>query len=251
MKGIFLFIIVSFNIFCSYVYLKTDLQDVPPKFFINKKNEVRGVSYEIIKLIEKNSNYRFVFEKKLVPISRVTYDLGRGITDVQFGLQKTKERETQFNYGQELYGIKIVGLVSKITSLSINKINDLKNNGNITILTQYGTAVDASLKQIKGLKIDDGSKSLENSIEKLLLNRGQIVIYHDLSINYIISNFPQYKDKFKVISIDFGDNKELADVGQFIAFSKKVPRNIIKDLNEIIIKLKENGEIEGILKKYR
>lgn len=251
MKGIIIFIIFNFNIFCSYIYLKTQLQEVPPKFFLNKKNEIRGVSYEIMKLIEKNSNYRFVFDSKLVPISRVTYDLVKGNTDIQFGLQKTKVRESQFIYGEKLYEIKIVGLMSKTSPLSINSIDDLKNNSKIIILTQFGTAVDASLKQINGLKIDDGSKSLENSIEKLLLNRGQIVIYHDLSINYIISNSPEYKDKFKVMSIDFKGNKELTEVGQYVVYSKKVPQKIIEDLNNLIFKLKEKGEIEKILKKYK
>ena len=251
MKKIIFLILMSINLFGSSYTLKTDLQDVPPKFFVDKKNKISGVSYEIIKLVEKSSKYKFSFDKDLIPISRVTHNLEFGLSDIQFGLQKTAEREQKLIYGEELYKIKIVGLMKKTNPIIIKSISDLvKYNKKIRILTQYGTAIDSSLKKIPGLNIDSGSKSLENSVEKLKLDRGEIVIYHDLSINYLM-NLDKNKEEYKIVTIDFEGYNELKDVGQFVVFSKKVPKNVIKDINETIQKLKKSGEIDEILKKYK
>lgn len=251
MKKIIFLILMSINLFGNSDTLKTNLQDVPPKFFINNKNSISGVSYEIMKLVEKSSKYKFSFDKELIPISRVTHNLELGLSDIQFGLQKTVERGQKLIYGEELYKIEIVGLMKKTNPIIIKSISDLvKNNKKIRILTQYGTAIDSSLKKIPGLNIDSGSKSLENSVEKLKLDRGEIVIYHDLSINYLM-NLDKNKEEYKIVTIDFEAYKDLKEVGQFVVFSKKVPQNTINDINEIIKKLKKSREIDKIVKKYK
>jgi len=176
--------------------------------------------------------------------------LEKNNTQIQFGLQKTPEREKTLIYGEELYKIKIVGLVSNKNTYNIESISDLKKYKNeITILTQYGTAVDTALKKIGGLNIDSGSKSLENSMEKLLLGRGQIIIYHDLSINHLLKK-EKYKNKFKIINIDFEGNKDLEEVGQYVVFSKKVPIKTRDEINQVIRKLKQEKKVTEILKKY-
>lgn len=250
MKKIIFLLLLSINLFGAETTLKTDLQDVPPKFFMKGNNKISGISYDIMKLVEKYSKYKFVFEKELIPISRVTHNLELGLSDIQFGLQKTADREKKYVYGEELYKIKIIGLMKRTNPIMIKSIKDLvKNSKNIRILTQYGTAVDSSLKKISGLNIDSGSKSLENSLEKLKLDRGEIVIYHDLSIKYLMS-LDKNQDDYKVIEIDFGSYDELGDVGQFVVFSKKVPQNVRNEINDIVKKLKTSGEIQKIATKY-
>lgn len=250
-KIIIFFMCIVFNIFSSINYtLRTELQDVPPKFFKLPNGQISGVSYEIMALVEKSSKYKFSYENKLIPISRIIYGLSKNNSQIQFGLQKTPEREKMFTYGEELYKIKIVGLVSNKNTYNIKSISDLKKyKKEITILAQYGTAVDTSLKKINGLNIDSGSKSLENSMEKLLLGRGQIIIYHDLSINHLLKK-EKYKDKFKIITIDFEGNKELEDVAQYVVFSKGVSSKTRYDINELIKRLKKENKIDEILEKY-
>ncbi len=249
MKRLIIFIILLKAIFSNTNYiLKTNLQEVPPKFIMSSDGKISGISYEIMKKIEQNSIYKFNYLKELVPINRVIYNLKNGDTDIQFGLQKTAEREKYLVYGSELYKIKIVGLIKKSSQIDIKSIEDLKNK-NIVILTQYGTAVDTALKKINGLKIDSNAKSLENNMNKLFADRGQIIIYHDLSIYYFLSK-PQYRDKFKVIEIDFKGNKELSEVAQYVVFSKKVSLKVIKDINTNIETIKKNGELKKIVNRY-
>lgn len=251
-KFLVLFIYMTLNILSITSYnLKTELQDVPPKFYSLPNGQIAGISFDIMQLIEKSSEFKFSYEKKLIPISRIIVNLEKNNTQIQFGLQKTSERQKNLIYGEELYKIKIVGLVRNNSTYNIKSISDLKKyNKEIAILTQYGTAVDSSLKKINGLNIDSGSKSLENSMEKLLLGRGQLIIYHDLSINYLLNN-PKYKGKFKLINIDFEGNKELNEVAQYVVFSKEVPLKTREEINEIIKKMKKDNKINEILKNYR
>lgn len=249
--SIIFFIYMSLNTLSTTNYtLKTELQDVPPKFYSLPNGQISGISFDIMQLIEKSSKYRFNYEKKLIPISRIIVNLEKNNTQIQLGLQKTPEREKSLIYGEELYKIKIVGLVRNNSTYNIKNISDLKKYRNeITILTQYGTAVDTALKKINGLNIDSGSKSLENSMEKLLLGRGNIIIYHDLSINFLMKN-PKFKDKFKIINIDFEGNKELDEVAQYTVFSKEVPIKTRNEINETIKKMKKENKINEILIKY-
>lgn len=232
------------------IELKTDLQDVPPKYVKNQSGSTTGICFEIMKLVESKSNYRFKHDDILIPLKRVTAYLEKGDSDIQFGIQKTAERQKIMTFGAELFKIKIVGVVRADDDINIKTISDIVKLDNAgTVLTPHGTATAASLKKIKGLIIDDNSPDFDTNLNKLLAKRARILIYHNLSVNYELRN-PKFAGKFKVINIDFEGNGELGDADQYIVYSKKVPENIRKDIDRIIEEAKAKKEIDKITSKY-
>lgn len=82
--------------------LRTEFQDITPKFVRLSDGRVAGLSYELMLMIQRRSGIEFRYLDEPVPI-RVTMDLDRGRIDVQVGLQKTPERERMFIFGEPLY----------------------------------------------------------------------------------------------------------------------------------------------------
>ena len=74
--SIILFVYMSLSTLSTTNYnLKTELQDVPPKFYSLPNGKISGISFDIMELIGKSSKYRFNYEKKLIPISRIIVNL--------------------------------------------------------------------------------------------------------------------------------------------------------------------------------
>lgn len=230
--------------------MRTELQDVPPKYVINNDGTISGLSYEIMKLVEKKSGYRFTFDNMLIPLARVMYDIGESSIDVEFGVQRTPEREKKMIFGPSLYQVKIIGVVRADDNVDFRSISDLARLGpNGMILTQNGTGVAATLKAIKGLNIDDGSRSAEASLDKLAAKRGRVVIYHDLTLYFFLSQ-PKYAGKFKIIDIDYEGNLNLSDSHHFVVYSKKLSHRIVNDINRVIAVIEKSGELKKLTDKY-
>jgi polar amino acid transport system substrate-binding protein len=99
------------------------------------------------------------------------------------------------------------------------------------------------------LSVDDGVKSVESGIEKLTEGKSRISIYHNLSINYILS-LSEYRNKVRRIELDFGNNRFLEKTYQYIVFSKKVSTETVTLVNRIIREKRKSGELEKITAPY-
>ncbi len=227
--------------------LKTEFQDVPPKYIV-EKGVPSGLSYEILKLIETKSGYTFVYQDKLVPLARVSKNLEDGITDIQFGIQKTSERERGMIFGPILYKVKLIGVMRKDDVTEILSLPELVEQKAV-VLTQYGTGAAASLKTVSGLMVDDQATSVDMNIKKLLAGRGKIMIYHNLTLNYVI-RASKYKDLLKMVELNFGESTDFVDIGQYLVYSKKTPQRVMDDINQAVRDASDNGELQSITDKY-
>ncbi len=227
--------------------LKTEFQDVPPKYSV-ENGVSSGISYEIMKLVERKSGYSFEYVPNLVPLARVSRNLENGTMDIQFGLQKTPEREKNMVFGPALYKVKIIGVMRKDDADTIAKISDLVNDGEIA-LTQFGTGAAAGLKGIPGLIVDDGAVDVHANIQKLLAGRGKIIIYHNLTLNWAIAS-SRFGDKLRTVELDFENDPDFVEVYQYLVYSKKVPQTIIDDINRAVALVAESGELQEITEKY-
>lgn len=227
--------------------LKTEFQDVPPKF-IQEGKRYSGISYEIMRLVESKAPYMFTYDERLVSIARVTRNLGNAVTDVQFGLQKTPEREKTMIYGPSLYTVRVVGVVS-IDDDSTPRILTELIRANTVILTQNGTATASWLRDVPGIILDEGARTPEANLEKILTGRGSILIYHDLTVNHILKN-PKYAGKFRKVALDVGTAQGLGAEDQYVVYSRKVPKEVMENINRIIEETRISGELSAITDKY-
>lgn len=230
------------------ILLKTEFQDVLPKFVV-QDGVSSGISYEIMKLMEKRSSYRFDYKERLVPLARVVAGLESGYMDVQIGLQKTPEREAKLVYGPELYSVRLVGVVPinspLIDRVGIDDLIALKS----VVLTPFGTGASVILRAIPGLQVDDQARTAEANMDKLLSVRGSILIYHDLSLNYLMAR-SKYDRLLRFVEIDSSGYAGFDPLGQYLVFSVKVDSSVVADLGELVNTLRRSGELEAITGAY-
>jgi ABC-type amino acid transport substrate-binding protein len=151
-------------------------------------------------------------------------------------------------YGPPLYEVRILA-VMRLTDLSgPHSLSDIVHS-NMVVLSPMGTATAAWLKEIPGIQLDDGAKSAEANLEKLLSYRGDIVIYHDLTLNYLLSQ-PKFAGKFRIQVIDFEHTAGLEREMQYLVYSRSVPKDIMDDINRIILQAEASGELKAITDKY-
>jgi hypothetical protein len=111
------------------IYLKTEFQDVPPKFVTERNNSISGISYDIIRMITRDGQVNFIYGNKPVPLIRSIWNLERGITEVQVCVQKTPERERSLVFGEPLYEVKTFAMVRINDRGVIRSLNDLRSLG--------------------------------------------------------------------------------------------------------------------------
>jgi ABC-type amino acid transport substrate-binding protein len=229
------------------ITLRTEFQDVVPKFMVSNGVE-SGISYEIMKMIEAKGNYSFTYKPNIVSLTRISANLSSGAMDIQFGLQKTQEREAAMVYGPSLYAVKLIGVMRMEDQNEIRSIDELIEKRE-TVLTRSGTTACETLRSVNGLIVDDGARTSEANLIKLLHNRGKILIFHNLNLNYVTAK-PEYAGKVKKIELEINGYKQLGLVDQYVVYSKNVPQTVIDDINAIIEGARRSGELAAIVSKY-
>lgn len=226
---------------------RTEFQDVPPKY-VSENGQNTGISYEIMKFVEERSGYRFLYEQLLVPLARVSRNMETGFMDIQFGLQKTPERERNMIFGSALYDVQIVGVMRIDDPESFASLSDIVR-AKAKVLVPNGTGAASALSLVPDLAFDDGARSAAADLEMLRRGRGKILIYHNLTINYLLSA-PENATDFRKVQIDFEGNPGFDDVAQYIVYSTGFPEEARLRIERVIAEAKASGELGRITDKY-
>lgn len=231
--------------------VRTEFQDIIPKFIRLPDGRFTGISYDLMMMIQRRSGIVFSFPDAPVPISRVVMNLERGETDVQIGLQKSVEREKTLVFGEPLYSVKTVALMRANDTADFSSLDDLKRfgPGRGAVLTVWGTATAAILKSMHGLAVDDSAKTVEDAIHKLAIGRGRVLIYHNLSLVHVLKT-SAYAERLKIVAVNYGNSCLLSDARQYVVFSNKTDPQIVRRINRAILESRADGELERITSKY-
>ncbi len=226
---------------------RTEFQDVPPKYCI-VNGVSSGISYEIMKFVEEKSGYHFNYEERMVPLARVSRNMETGVMDIQFGLQNTPERERTMTFGPALYDIRFVGVMRADDPDTYASLSDIVRS-KVKVLVPSGTGVAAALRLVPDLVLDEGARSAEADLAMLRYGRGKILIYHNLTVNYLLS-LPENAGIFKKVLIDFEGREGLVGVSQYLVYAKDFPASAQDRINRIIAEAVESGELAKITGKY-
>jgi ABC-type amino acid transport substrate-binding protein len=225
------------------ITLKTELLNSQPKFIMKSDGNFTGLCVDLMELIEKNSNFRFYYQKDFTPTGRAEVNLKNSLIDVHFGFSRTPEREKDIIFLIPLYEIRYIIIARRddpFTPGSIEDIKKMRDEG--VVLTLLGTGIADYAKSL-GLHVDAGSGNLEANLNKLLHGRGKFLIYHDLGLFYKLRD-SRYKGLFKVLPID------LEKSPQWFVVSRGLDERTRKDLLGVIKKLKKSPEWNKITRKY-
>ncbi|MDE1462048.1 transporter substrate-binding domain-containing protein [Spartinivicinus poritis] len=126
---------------------------------------------------------------------------------------------------------------------SFADIAALGNKG--VILTVFGTATSRFLKKRpEKLIIDEAGYTPIDNLKKLVNKRGRFFYYYDYGMLYSIK-MGGFKNKVTVLPMSFRKYQH------YIIYSKSVAENTIKEVNQIISRMKQSGEMDSVRKKYQ
>lgn len=230
--------------------LKTAAQESSPRYMtseVNGKKEIHGLCIDIMRAIERvDPDIKFVGDQQYAPFARIKSELEKGELDVFVGFVKTPEREKSYVFiDPSLYAINHVVAVRADDPVDVKSFDDIRKLGvDGRILTVFGIWTTDFLKAQKDLVIDESGKTVDMNLDKLLANRGRFFYYHDLGIYGTIKQ-PQYSGKVKVLPTSFATDY------QYIAFSKKTPRETIEKVKAALKKLNDSGDLKKLYEKYK
>lgn len=235
--------VLAFAVNAQTVSLKTDFQDTSSKVVQKSDGSFGGICVDLMKLVEGNSNYKFIRPTSFTPLKRIEDDLEKGSIDVYFALLKNAEREKKCSFIVPIYTIKYILVAREDDKTVIKTIDDLKKiNKDLPILTVSGSTIMNYIATL-GLKGDDSGKTVEQNFDKIIGKRADYFIYHDIAILSELSS-AKYKGKLKVYPLTLQSEE------MWLVTALNLEPKIKDDLKNTVNKLKKSGEWDKVIKTY-
>lgn len=243
--GSFLVALLFMSTSLSSQELKTAAQESAPKFIKNTDGSVTGLSVDVMRAISAiDPTVKFKGYQVVIPLKRIERMLESGELDVFFGFVKNNERQEKYIYiDPPIYTVADV-LVARIDdSIDIGSLDEIKAMGKDgTVLMSSGIAQVAQFVAM-GIPVDDGGKTLGANLRKLALNRGRFVFQSEIEVVSAIRE-EKLEDKVRILPTRFNQG------GRYVAFSRKVPVEVVAKIKSALEKLDQNGELRKIESSY-
>ncbi len=241
---IFIFLFISFTIFG--LELKTDFQDSAPKYFTNKEGKIVGICVDIIDELNKrlkSSDIMIVLQDKnnpFIPFKRLQSDLEAGNIDIFVGFAKDEKRADLYKF------VKTPAYMVQSTFAKLKKdkyeFTTKESLAGKKISYIVGSATGDQISKVENI-IGDTSDNLDVALRKLAEGRVDLVFYHTLGMGYTIKELG-FSDKITFTK------KAFEEYAHYIAFSKKIPDNVIATVEKVLQDITKKSIIDKIMKKY-
>ena len=219
-------------------------EDYAPYGYLDKDNNLVGVSVELIKGAMKEENMKN--EIKVTPWSRIYENLLNVPNTIAFTCGRTPEREDKFvwvaevgNYNGIIYGLKDKNIeIKSLDDMKKYKVGAVQDHYTQQHLLKNGFELNKNLFSVQ----EDAA-----NLEKLYSGRIDVLIANELSISHILKT---QKDKFDSSKIKaLYDIKDLT-VSAYLVASKGTSEDIIKKFQDGFGKIKTNGTYQNIIDSY-
>lgn len=234
-----LVLILSFASFSTAETLEFVFSDFPP-FEYTENGTVAGGNKEIIEEACRRLDITPVFTQ--LPWKRALKYAREGRVDAIFSLFKNNERVQYYNFPEEnINTVKMVLITNRENDIEIESMEDLK-----------GVVVGVYLGSSYGEKFDTAewiSKSSaatnESLLRKQVANRTDVVVIDERVAKYWCKKIGA-ENKFKTLSFT------VIEKPTYVAFSKvkENGKNISQKFSEVLKKMKNEGFMEVVNKKY-
>ncbi len=206
-----------------------------PFSYHNKNQQLKGYESEVCNGVAKEENLKLKFNETSWDSMFAGLDAGRfDVIANQVGVNKDREKKYKFS---EPYTYSSAVLVVRENEKDITSFNDVKGKK----LAQTFTSNYGQLAKDKGAditKVDGFNQSMD-----LLLSKRVDGTFND-SLSYLDYRKQKPNAKIKAIKGHAEQNKSA------FAFSKKVDEKTIEKFNKGLEKIRDNGELAKIGKKW-
>jgi polar amino acid transport system substrate-binding protein len=245
-----LVIFLGISFFANAVEIKAIYQENYPKYFYSQENpkKIDGICIRIMDAIHKNDpSIKFTASPILFPFKRIHSFLKKGKIDVFFGLTYKKEREAYLQYIKKpIYTVQHLIAVKADNPIQIHSFDDLRKIPNHIIYSNYGTSTAKFLKKQGGLYIDDSGRTLQENLRKILTVgrwKNRFAYMHSLSMIHTIKKFYP-NGEIRILPTAFHQ------YSHYVAFSKKVPISVVKQVEHAFNQEEKNGDLKKIRDLY-
>lgn len=213
-----------------------------PVIFINEKGDIQGFEYDILKEIDKRSDYNFQYEYQ--PRDDLFNRMNNKEIDIIAGIEISEQRIQKYNMTNSYLDVYPITLLSK--NPKIKKLEDIGKNS---------TAVKEDSMQTTFAIVKDYENNYDDanidytvsdwiSVQTLLRDDAQIAIGNSVVIPYFYSKYSTKKDPL-YFSIDYDYPQE--SYGFLI---NKEDVDMMNDINKHILDMKSDGTYQKIFKKW-
>ncbi|WP_296000922.1 ABC transporter substrate-binding protein [Rugamonas sp.] len=223
--------------------------DSEPKFVrtvVNGSTSVSGMCIDIFHAIEKiDPELKFVGDQEWEPPARIDAHIFYGKKDVGCGLVKNKYRDGRFVILEPaMFTFRYALAVRADDDVAISSWDDVIRLGHDNVvLAVQGMGPSKQLEDIAGLRLDTGSGSIQQNFEKLLAHRGRFVYFRAPGLVYLLHEFC-VQDKIKILPTTMNT------LPLYMLVGKHVAPPTIERLRLALAKLKDNGELDRIQKRW-
>ncbi|MBL7573686.1 transporter substrate-binding domain-containing protein [Staphylococcus saccharolyticus] len=206
-----------------------------PFTFHNKKDQLTGYDIDVIKAVAKEENLKLKFNETSWDSMFAGLDTGRfDVIANQVGINKDRQKKYKFS---DPYTYSSAVLVVRENEKNIKSFNDVKDKKLAqTFTSNYGQLAKDNSANIT--KVDGFNQSMD-----LLLSKRVDGTFND-SLSYL--DYKKQKPNAKIKAIkDHAEQSKSA-----FAFSKKVDDKSVEKFNKGLKKIRDNGELAKIGKKW-
>ena len=205
-----------------------------PPFGYMENGELVGFDIDLIKQIGKDLGYEI--EMKVQPFDALIPALKTGKLDaIISGMSATEERKKSVDFTDEYFKSTQVYLRKKGNTA----VNSKESLAGKKVGVQLGTIQELEAKKIQNANVVTNDATV-NLILDLKSGKNDAVILEDIVALQYVKNNPGIEIFYK----------ENLPAGMAFAFDKGKNPELVKQFNEQLKKLKENGKYDELLKKY-
>jgi glutamate/aspartate transport system substrate-binding protein len=232
------------------VRLRTVAQlDSEPKFIVaagTGKPAVEGLCVDIFRAIERiDPGIVFDGDQTWTPPARVDAYLEDGIIDVACGFILNSERQGKFIALQpSLLNFHYVLVARMDDHVSIADWKDVIKLGNDnTVLAVQGMGPSRQLKEIPGLPIDEGSRTILQNLYKLEARRGRFFYYRRPGLHALLKKYC-FENKLRILPT------MMNNFPLYMMAGKHLPPAVIAALESDLSSLRDNGTLDRLESKW-
>ncbi|MFK7826302.1 MAG: substrate-binding periplasmic protein [Oligoflexales bacterium] len=214
-----------------------------PPFQFKEQDKLTGAHIELMEIVLKNLNIgKSKKDIEMLPWARAYRAVQEDNNTVLFSMARHSSREDLFSWVGPLYGSQVALFSSTDKNIKINSMKEL---------SKYKIAAlrdDAGYKRLKSENVPDSNIKIIHKKEQAfdLLEKGRVDLWAigEVAAIGLMKQYKKDRSKYKKVM-------EISNsVGNWIAFNKKTPKEIVTRFQKEVEKLKQDGTYLSILKKY-
>jgi ABC-type amino acid transport substrate-binding protein len=217
-----------------------------PKFIDAGDGRVIGVCVDIFRTIERiDPGLVFVGDQQWLPLVRAHAEVVNHQHDALCAVQRTPEREVQYNYiDVPLMPLRFQLLARADDPVVIHSWDDVRKLGaNGVILTNRGFGTTETLERIGDLRFSASAADPKNNLQKLVARRGRFFLHRGPGLKSFLQR-SGYGGKVRILP------QVMYQTETYMAMGTHVDPAVTMRVRRAVEQMERTGELARLLKKW-